>query len=409
MYKKYILPIILLVLGINAGAQSIENVYTTDGGIYEGYISEQVPGKQVCVYSDKVTMSVPANAVVNYRTEHRKLSTLSSSARAYFNRPNENVFVEVISFECNGEIYDDVYVISKDESAIKFICFAPKTYVLPWEKIKRTVKQYSYNSKYGLKDIVTLQDGSRYIGTIHEQLIGKAIVVNTENGESLTIDNSDIISLRSEVVDPKVSLWNQTILLDRIILKNGEVKVGFIVSRVVGQKIIFISELNTEEESIPMTDIEKYQKTYNPSYRPYVAPVPVVKPEKDTTKRILVDNEEVFFTAIDTTSSRFYFRTTTEAIDVPVLERVRVSLNNIETTEQAELHLSKLVKYRKTTNPDLKGKKLSAVSRKSLSCDRAFLDENENGQKVFDVSCPKSGTYFLVVKDFGKVLVLNAK
>lgn len=411
MYKKYILPIILLVLGINTGAQSIENIYTTDGTLYEGYISEQVPGDQISVYSDKVTMSVPAYAVSNYRTEHRKLSTLSASARAHFNRPDENVFVEVVTFEYAGEIYDDVYVVSNENANIKFICFAPKTYVLPWDTIKKTIKQYSYNPKYGLKDIVTLKDGARYVGAIREQVIGKSILFTTENGEELTINNTDIMSLRSEAVDPQVSLWNQAMLLDRIVLKNGDVKVGFIVSRINGQKIIFRTELSAEEESIAMTDIVRYQKTYNPGYRPYVPPAPVVtpKPVKDTTKRVLLNDQEVFFTSLDTTSSRFYFNTTEGAIDVPVSKRVRISLNNIETEEVAELHLSKLVKFRKTTNLELKGKKLPAVSHKSLSCDRAFLDQNENGQKVFDVSCPKIGTYFLVVKDFGNVLVLNAK
>lgn len=298
MIRKLYNVIILCSLGLTLSAQNIEQVYTDDGSIYEGYISEQIPGERISVYALKATLSVPTKNISTTYTVYRHFSVLPESAKQWFRENGDTTSIVLSSFEHKGEIVDDVIIFSKDAKETKFVSFANKTYVLPWNTVKKTVKLNSSYVPYGIQDIVTLKNGDRLTGHIKEQILGDSIKLRKEDGNIVIIPVQDIVSLNSAAVDMSTPIWKQTPLLDRIVLEDGSEDIdGFISSRTSGSSITIIRRDSGYEESIPLVKIKKYQKMYNPEFVAYDStqntetydlpePLPEPQPEPQSQQQI---------------------------------------------------------------------------------------------------------------------------
>ena len=109
----------IIFSSISLSAQIIETVYTTKGDIYEGFISEQNPGKYIIVYAEKAILSAPKAEVSNLRKEYRPDNTLTYTAIRFLEEKSVQSDALFYTFEYNGQIIDNVYVLEDNDEQIK--------------------------------------------------------------------------------------------------------------------------------------------------------------------------------------------------------------------------------------------------------------------------------------------------
>lgn len=400
MKKGIRIALILLCFGISAHAQTTEKVYTQDGAIYEGYISEQIPGERICVYATKATRIVPKDDVVNLTTVYRPIELLPYSVQNMFRDNGDSVSVKLSTFEYKGDVIDDVHILSDDGNEIRFVSFALRTYILPWGSINKTEKIVPPQENYGIKDIITLKDGKQLIGAILEQNLGKTVTIKTENDSTEIVQSEEILSFRSECIDASTSLWKQTLLLDRILVEdNGKTREieGFIVARVLGEKLVMLDKNTGQEESISLNRILKYRKLYNKDYVPYVVPV------VDLTPRVLVDGNKTDLMLTTRSENRVYVNMEgIQYFDSSCTEKFTIDIYNIECNAAVKLYLATIP----DENDSIRVPYIMETTQPLYGGDISIVDENH---KQCTISVSEPGHYYLSIRDLNSVLVIRVK
>lgn len=401
MIKKInLLLITLCCCGMTMAAQSVDRVYSSDGSVYEGYISEQIPGERVCVYAQKATLIIPANSVKSIQTVYRPFSVLTDSAKSWIREYEDSTKVAFSLIETTEGIIDDLVVLNKDDKSVECISFANKTYVLPWGSIVKTEKISLPEYPYGIQDIVTLNSGDRYVGFVTEQIIGKSMKIKTEEGD-VTVLSEDVIGIKSEAINKDTTIWVQTQLLDRIIIGNGnEVLEGFILSRVMGNKLTILRKDTNVSETVPMINVDKYQKIYNVDYKEYQAP----EAAKDTVMKVVVNDAEAVISST-VQSGKYILVQNPDVVTAESGSVIRLEITNAQDTTKVKL-------YRST-----KSKTISEEGQEEQACPAIVIDaapvqefdiiSEEDGKAVCEIEVIKKGLYFLSISDMESVLVIN--
>ena len=266
--RKLQLIICAIVLSMWAIAQDYETIYTTSGAIYKGYISEQVPGKEIFIYATDVILSLPNDGVNNIREEYRKVEELSFAAQRYFYDKGDSIYVKLLSLRYNDEIYDNVLKINQTSDSLFIRMFNTKTYILPWKSVLNVEKHVENDSKDGLIDVITLKTGEVYSGKVINQVIGSDLTLQAPD-TILDIKLSSIEKIEVKSEDRNEFSTDMLVLiplLDRIVLKDNSILEGFIISRIMGKSINIFTFAKGECVEIPLSYIDSYQKTQNPIY-----------------------------------------------------------------------------------------------------------------------------------------------
>lgn len=266
--KRFIV-ILLAVAGFITPltAQNTDYIFVKNGSSYEGYISKQEPGVSISVTAQQATLFVESEKITDLQIVTKEVGSLSDSMHNWVNKNCAGMTeMEVASLKISGVQYDDMLVLEKG-ARYKLLSFKTREYKLAWGDIVKTRKNEDFYKKgSGICDVVTLKNGKRFKGTIIEQVIGVELKIKNEKNSVETIRFADILSIHSEQVNYNTDIWQQLPLLDKVELKGGIVRTGFISSRMMGQSIIFIEQSSLVERSIALKDIVKYYKLVNPKY-----------------------------------------------------------------------------------------------------------------------------------------------
>ena len=268
--RRFVLSLVASMSVFGASAQSIDKILTKDGSEYVGFISEQVPGKHVLVFAEHASLMLKHKEMLNVRTDHYNFDLLSDEAKAIAGALCDTALFKLSSFEYRGRYYENMHISDRMDSTVRVHAFTPRTYIIDWKDLVKTVRISQNEAPYGVRDVVTLKQGERLTGQIVAQTISESLILLQDNGLRREIKNSDILSIMSEKISDKHTLWEQIQLLDRVIFKNGSEAVGFITSRVMGQNINMLSRYAHHSEQYQMKNIQKFQKTPNPDFLPYV-------------------------------------------------------------------------------------------------------------------------------------------
>lgn len=387
---------------VTLGAQRVEKVTTKDGTIYEGYISEQIPGKQITVFAEMVTRTVPSSQVQDYRTDSYPYQSLTRVGQKWFQENGDVDNIVLASFEYDGDYFDQVVVIRKDAKDTRFISFTPRSYRLPWSQVAKTAKLMLPQDPYGLRDVISMTDGVQYSGQILEQgLLEKTVRIRPDGSTPVTLVSSDVLSLRVEAIDPQVSLLKQAFMLDRLILNDGEIIEGVIVSRVLGKKVM-IHRTDDVEESIPLGRIVKYQKCWNKGYVPYIAPV------VDTQPSMLM-NESSFQMTPTFLSGDGWFAMETYKYTVPAGSVVKLQIKNVDVDATAQMYKASRIKYTYKKDRDHYGQIYPMVAAGSFPMyEVAFTPQGEN-VRVCELQIRQKGIYFITLKGNDNVLLIETE
>lgn len=254
-------------MAMSLQAQNIDQVYLNNGSVYEGYISEQVPGDYIAVKAEMAEICLDTSKVSKVTPVRMYLSELSESAQTWLkaNRPETDP-VEMVDVLSGDTLYENAVLLEKG-SRLKFIYFPDAECKLPWREIYKTTKtEKGLNASTGIVDVITLKNGKYIKGYIVEQILGDELKVRTFDNLLSSVKYSDILCINSEQIGKNKSLWSQIMFLDRVELRNGEIVEGFIASRLMGKHMSIAVKDNAMERYVPLKDVAKYYKIYNMYY-----------------------------------------------------------------------------------------------------------------------------------------------
>lgn len=398
--RKMIAAGFLSSLCLAMTAQTVETVYTKTGDVYEGFVSEQIPGVQISVFAEKATIAIDAAAVTNRRDDDRPFSSLTPVAKAWFRERGDTVSVRLSSFEWQKESIDNVFIIENGPK-IKYISFAAKNYKLPFSVVEKIVKPFDAESPYGLRDKVTLKDGDQLVGGIVEQLVGVKMTIKTIDGTDRDVPVRDVLSVRSEAIDQNTDIWRQTLLLDRLYLSDGTVLEGMIISRVMGEKVILRQAESPVEHVVPMKAIKKYQKYWNKHYEEYVAPV------IDTACRVWLDGNEIALTPVFGNDEK-YFASDSLIVMQKAGESFSVEVQNMACDPSLRVYRAERVRYTDKDDQEHYGNYYLVVKRGADPVNEFPFIRDEKHNVSTAIIC-RAGYYILSIDGFESVLALDVK
>ena len=295
MKQKKLFCQLIWCLCINAGvlAQNIEQIHMKNGSVVEGYICEQIPGKSITIQSATATIVVGADSLQSTTERLVNINSLSSLwqdwAEDQLKLSGQSLKLTTLRF-VNVE-YKDVCIIEQG-SLIKFVDFTPRKYVFLWNEIYKTVKAIRpCNQISGIEDVLVLNDGTKYVGQITEQYPGKNIKIQTKGENVITVKAAQVVQLESTPYSKKLSVMQQTPLLDRLYLKGQSEPIeGYIIRRVMNKDLTIMTK-EGDTKLVAMKNIIKYQKFPN-------AACQVILDKELSNGEILLDGEKAWFATL---------------------------------------------------------------------------------------------------------------
>lgn len=336
-----------------AFAQNYEQVHLKDGSIYEGYISKQAPGSTITVQSVRTTIVIPDSEIVSITYSNPDSYKFSGELKA------EDDFNVATIVRKNGAVYQSVLV---RESGINYrvTSLEQKSQILSWDSIYKITKTpYAKGETKGILDVLLISStGERLVGQILEQNLPKGLVVFQDTtGIISTFRNKSIQTMRFEAKDHSASLWDQTPLCDRVLLKDGRSLDGFINAKQLGKSVSVLSKESNSVETVPLSNVSTYEKYINPSYVSQVVETEE-KNEENLAEVIVQDIPCNFMTAVSADS--FYtIPVITDSIKtrVHVNEQVCINFKASTRTSNIRFALSGLTKEKNFSITGLKIKK----------------------------------------------------
>lgn len=284
---------------ITVSAQNIEQIYMKSGSVVEGYIAEQNPGKHLIIQATKATIVANSDSLKDKITERILAEKLPPEWKEWAEENNKYIDnagvkqLELVTLEFKNSVYSKVFILEKG-SLVKFIDLSPNRYTFKWGDMYRTVKSERPDNLFsGLKEVVVLADGSTVDGQIIEQFPGKDLKIVTDKNEVLSYKFDQVKQINTEKLNPKMDLWPQVQLLDKISVKGEDSDlVGFISSRTLGKELVIEFE-NGNKRTIPQNQILSYAKIPNEKY---IAVYDKVIKEGE----ILLDGKPAYFVPLKT-------------------------------------------------------------------------------------------------------------
>ena len=284
---------------ITVSAQNIEQIYMKSGSVVEGYIAEQNPGKHLIIQATKATIVANSDSLKDKITERILAENLPPEWKEWAEENNKYIDnagvkqLELVTLEFKNSVYSKVFILEKG-SLVKFIDLSPNRYTFKWGDMYRTVKSERPDNLFsGLKEVVVLADGSTVDGQIIEQFPGKDLKIVTDKNEVLSYKFDQVKQINTEKLNPKIDLWPQVQLLDKISVKGEDSDlVGFISSRTLGKELVIEFE-NGNKRTIPQNQILSYAKIPNEKY---IAVYDKVIKEGE----ILLDGKPAYFVPLKT-------------------------------------------------------------------------------------------------------------
>ena len=270
--RKLIIPLILSFLLADLHAQPVDVISTKSGDVYEGYISRQVPGKDLTIFSFKSTLTVSKHDVELARRHKEMLGDLPAEYQPLFPDLEGDSYVEIADVTVqkdNGKLltFKNSILLEEGED-VKFTSFAKHPFDLKWSEIGLSDKvPYDFSQPTGIRDQFMLSDARVLEGQFLGQNLASGLMrFRTLDGSIMSFRRSEVQAVRFEPVDKDSEIWTQTPYCDRVILKNGMTLTGFIQSKVFGKYITFLSQGSDEAKEVSVYDIVTYEKFPNVLY-----------------------------------------------------------------------------------------------------------------------------------------------
>lgn len=309
---KYLKLYISIVLSLYYGgvyAESYEKIVLKNGSEFEGYIAVQHPGKDVVFIAEKALVYIPSEfvrSIVNYDLELNSLSTewqewakANQSLLKTVNKKDYLVLSDLM-LQDKKEMESDTIVTQKDSvevipkisvqksfsrdivphkvrilekgAVVKYLDFNSNSYNIDWNEIQ-TIKRNKrpQTDLTGLVDVIELRSGEKFQGQILEQIPGKQIRLQREDGIVEVIDFKQISLQKKVKLNPGQSLFEQSSLMDIILLENGQCIKGIVIEQDYGTdkepSYSLVQTFSKDIRKVEHKDIAEIRREKNPDYK----------------------------------------------------------------------------------------------------------------------------------------------
>lgn len=254
-------------------AQNVEKVMLNNGSVLEGYLAEQRPGKDFTVQSSNAVVFASEDSLLNVTQQQIELSMLPQAwidwaIKNKLAEPNvEGQTINLSTLQFKHSTISNVYVQERGIT-VKFVDMNNRTYVFPWSLLGMTSKNLRAENQFsGIVDELVMTNGKHYEGQVTDQTPGKGIKIILEDGKVQSFNYSDIAQIISKPFNSKMTIWEQTQLLDEVVLKSsGETIKGIISSRHIGKDYTFMMK-NGQSRVINAADVAIFRKLKNNEYK----------------------------------------------------------------------------------------------------------------------------------------------
>ena len=254
-------------------AQNVEKVTLKNGSVLEGFLAEQRPGKDFTVQSTNAVVFASEDSLLNVTQQQIELSMLPQAwtdwaiknKLAEPNKDGQTINLSTLQFK--HSTISNVYVQERGIT-VKFVDMNNRSYVFPWSLLGMTSKNLRAANQFsGIVDELVMTNGKRFEGQVTDQTPGKGIKIIFEDGQVQSFNYSDIAQIISKPLNPKMTIWEQSQLIDEVVLKStGETIKGIISSRNIGKDYTFMLK-NGQSRVVNATDVAIFRKIKNEEYK----------------------------------------------------------------------------------------------------------------------------------------------
>lgn len=270
---KFIALGVLTVCSATALAQNVEKVTLKNGSVLEGYLAEQRPGKDFTVQSTNAVVFASEDSLLNVTQQQIELSMLPQAwtdwaiknKLAEPDKDGQSINLSTLQFK--HSTISNVYVQERGIT-VKFVDMSNRSYVFPWSLLGMTTKNLRAENQFsGIVDELVMTNGKHFEGQVTDQTPGHGIKIISDDGTVQSFNYSDIVQIISKPLNPKMTIWEQSQLLDEVVLKStGETINGIISSRNIGKDYTFVMK-NGKSRIVNSTDVAIFRKLKNEEYK----------------------------------------------------------------------------------------------------------------------------------------------
>lgn len=304
-------------------AQNTEKVVLRNGSVLEGYLAEQRPGNNFTVHSTEAIMFANEDTLRNVSHQVCNVSDLPSTWRGWIekNHVGDGQTITLSTLEFRNSTISNVFIQERGIT-IKYVDLNERTYVFPWKTLAMTSKKLrDKDQRSGIVDELVMTDGRHYEGQVTDQTPGKGIKIILANGMVQSFNYSDIAQIISKPYSEKLTLWQQSQLLDEVVLNTGETVQGLITSRNIGKDYSFQLR-NGQIRTIKAKDVAIFRKLRNEEYKS--------APERELAEgEVLIngDAKNAYFFNLETTDSYVVLDASSASMQLSVGDTIVVEAN----------------------------------------------------------------------------------
>ena len=273
--KRLIQTLSICFLGLassNTSAQTVEKVFFTNGSVIEGYLAEQRPGVNFTVHSTHADVFAHEDSLLDVTQQRIDVSSLPQAWADWATANNATMsdgsgtYLMLSTLHFRNSTVENVYVKERGVT-VKFTDLNERNYTFPWKMLAMTSKNLRpANQHSGIVDVLVMKDGRQFEGQVTEQTPGKGIKIIFDNGQVQSFNYSDIAQIISRPLNNKLTLRQQSRLLDELVLRgSGETLRGIISSRTIGKD--YTMQLNSGMTRVVQArDVAVLRKVKNDDY-----------------------------------------------------------------------------------------------------------------------------------------------
>lgn len=282
MKKQLLITIMLVGMTALAQAQIVQTLNLKNGSVLNGYMKSQKPGEQCVFTSENAFIVIEGKSIKEIKPRKTAYTKLSDAWKRW--AEENEVFYGVgdgremtlsTLVDNNGHIINDVYILEKGE-VVKYVEFSAHDYSLKWDEIASIEYAKRPNTQLsGLNRSFTVKKGNTQrtvSGQCLKEIPSGLIYLLEDDGVVESFAMNDLVKDNTIKNNPNQGLFEQTQLLDEIILKNGTSHKGIVTERNYEDALTYflITERNNGVEfttSIKMNEVAEFRKVKNIEFK----------------------------------------------------------------------------------------------------------------------------------------------
>lgn len=413
--RCFILLALVLQNVLMANATIVQKLLLKNGSQLEGYISSQRPGENFTFTAERAIIYVDGSHVKSITDYEVKIADLSkdwidwAEANDAFVGLGSNRSLTLSDVVSEDRIVRKVRILEKG-AKIKYLEIGKNSYALSWDTISvLQVDKRSKTALSGINRIYKLKNGQEYEGQYVEEVPGKTLSLYRDNGVVEVFETDDVVKYSMKKINPNQDLFEQSQLVDVVLLKNKAVLKGIIIEQNFSEKLsldnyLLIQLENGNIQNVKLADIDEYKKEENPKYK---ALYDVLLKENE----LVINREQPQLVTVEERGSFIMLSTDTCGVNIEkrgTVANVVIETRFADNVQNPSLKIVKIQSYKdKKKKINFKGFSFEDVVKASIQ--PVSMETSINFTTKFEYNIEGTGLYAIYKPEEKSVILFNVK